>query len=1056
MRGNTCLIIGILLLFILGLFYPSIEKIRCNAIKISPSGEMLVFSAERNGDSDIYLIDTEGFQTIQLTFSSSNQENPAVSPDGKYIAYSSAGEIYIMNINGSNKRKLSAGGGQHPTWHPSGEWIYYAKPVGLRPFSYRYAIYKIRKDGIGLQRITHFGYRNICPKISHNGKYLYFSDDPNWTPDDRIIRTDVNGNNPEIILDKNGVTDGRFSISPDDKTLLLTVSENPDGYTEPKNLYLFDIETGEKIRIFNRTGRESYRNGCWSPDGNKFAYSYSSDYLYEKYDLYIYDMKSKKSIRLTNTPNINENEISWGHLGSSSLVACWNFDEGKGNVVYDISGNNNDGIIYGASWTKGVWGYALSFDGIDDYIEIPDSSLLDLTDSFTIEGWIYPRELGKKDHQFILCKHKTFYDDRGTWNLISPPNGNYLSFASSGQGSIRSRNISDFTWTHFAFVFNDTTDKYTVYINGKLDDTGNISFNIRNTNLDLYIGGEKYDKIWHFFNGILDEIRIYNKDLSSEEIWQHYQKYKQPVLNLTIGNISFSNDEPIEGEIIHVTAMLVNKGDTCITADVKFYDGEPNIGQLIGAIFNVSIGANGHAFPSIRWDTKGIYGEHELWVEISNISPKDYSLGYETFRSILISNASEKPELYLSQEDISFSTQNPQVGEEITIYAVIHNLGNTSAKAFVDFYDGKNLTNLIGTTKVFVDAKDIAVASVTWNAINKGKHFITVKVRDCFPSEKTEENNENFNVLQVGGNSKPSLVITLGLSNIAPFEENTERTIPINIFCYQQAVKNIHLVILENDGLEVTAVTPDFTLYPGQKKEYLINIKVPTLENNKKIESKAVLVQAVGDAGAVWSNTEQIDILIHEPGLSFIFNAALMITGMGGFLAFLFVAFTETGKYKFFSLLSLLVPSLVRVKKDKILDTVAREEIFKYIEKNPGCCYSEIMRALNIKNGVLSYHLYVLEKEGFIFSNRNGLRYRIFYPAGENADTPDRVRLTKLQKSILNLIKQNPGITQKEMINMLNKSQQTISYNVNILKRMGKIRSKKEGRTHHYYINDGN
>jgi len=1056
MKGNIiCLAIGAFLLsFIFGIIL--IPFASGNGIQ-NFSSDVLIFSAEKDGNSDIYIMDIEGFEAVPIAKSSANEHYPVLSPDGKHILYTSdetgTGEVYIMNVDGSDKRRLTEGGGDHPTWDPSGEWIYFCKPIGLRPFSYRWAIYKMDMNGKKLTRVTYFGYRNINPRISPNGTYIYFSDDPNWTPDNRIVRVNIDGTNPVIIFDKDGSSDVAFSISPDGTKLLMTASEHPSGYMEPNNLYFLDIKSGEKIRIFNRTGRECYGRASWSPDGTRFVYSYTPDYLYEKYDLYIYDMNSKNIIRITNTLDIDEREPSWGCWGSSSLVACWNFDEGKGNVVHDISGNNNDGIIHGASWTKGVWGYALSFDGEDDYVKILDSPSLDLTDSFTIEGWIYPRELEKNDHQFILCKHKTFYDDKGTWNLISPPNGNHLSFASSGQGSIRSRNISDFTWTHFAFTFNDTTDKYGVYINGKVDNTGNISFNIRNTSLNLYIGGEKYEEMWHFFNGLLDEIRIYNKDLSSEEIWQHYQKYEPPLSNLTIGNISFSNDEPIEGEVIHVTAMLVNKGNKHVTADMKFYDGEPDIGQLIGTAFNISIEPHGHAFPSIRWDTKGVHGEHKLWVKISSISPKDYSLEYETFRSILISNASEEPELYLSQEDISFSTQNPQVGEDVTIYAVIHNLGNTSAKAFVDFYDGKNLTNLIGTTKVFVDAKKTAVTSITWNAINKGKHVITVKVRDCFPSEKTEENNKNFNVLQVGGNYKPSLVITLGLSNIAPFEENTERTIPINIFCYQQAVENIHLVILEDNGLEVTVVTPDFTLYPGQKKEYLINIEVPSLENNKKIESKTVLIQAVGDAGAVWSNTEQIDILIHEPGLYFIFNIALILTGIGSILAFLFVVLTETGKYKFFSMLSLLIPSFVRVKKDKILDTSAREEIFEYITKNPGCHYSEIMHALGMKNGVLSYHLYVLEKEGLIFSHREGLKYRLFYPIGTESRNIVS-RMTKLQKSILGAIKKNPGITQKELVKIFGKRQQTISYNIKILKRMGKIRRVKEGRIRRYYSDE--
>ncbi|MBU2565500.1 MAG: hypothetical protein KJ655_04525, partial [Candidatus Thermoplasmatota archaeon] len=56
------------------------------------------------------------------------------------------------------------------------------------------------------------------------------------------------------------------------------------------------------------------------------------------------------------------------------LVACWYFDENNGTTAYDSSGNNNNGTIHGATWTTGVNGSALSFDGVDDYVNIPDSS----------------------------------------------------------------------------------------------------------------------------------------------------------------------------------------------------------------------------------------------------------------------------------------------------------------------------------------------------------------------------------------------------------------------------------------------------------------------------------------------------------------------------------------------------------------------------------------------------------------------------------------------------------------------------------------------------------
>ena len=52
------------------------------------------------------------------------------------------------------------------------------------------------------------------------------------------------------------------------------------------------------------------------------------------------------------------------------LVAEWHFDEGSGSVVEDSSGNGNDGVIYGATWVDGKYGNALSFDGVDDNLEV--------------------------------------------------------------------------------------------------------------------------------------------------------------------------------------------------------------------------------------------------------------------------------------------------------------------------------------------------------------------------------------------------------------------------------------------------------------------------------------------------------------------------------------------------------------------------------------------------------------------------------------------------------------------------------------------------------------
>jgi hypothetical protein len=58
-----------------------------------------------------------------------------------------------------------------------------------------------------------------------------------------------------------------------------------------------------------------------------------------------------------------------GYTQPSGLVGYWNFDQGSGAIAYDSSGFNNQGIIYGASWTTGKVNEALNFDGLNDYVD---------------------------------------------------------------------------------------------------------------------------------------------------------------------------------------------------------------------------------------------------------------------------------------------------------------------------------------------------------------------------------------------------------------------------------------------------------------------------------------------------------------------------------------------------------------------------------------------------------------------------------------------------------------------------------------------------------------
>ena len=86
-------------------------------------------------------------------------------------------------------------------------------------------------------------------------------------------------------------------------------------------------------------------------------------------------------------------------------MAAWGFDAGSGTTAADQSGNNNTGTLSNATWsTTGKYGNALSFNGSNAYVSVPDSNSLDLTTGMTIEGWVRPAS--GVDWQTLIVKER--------------------------------------------------------------------------------------------------------------------------------------------------------------------------------------------------------------------------------------------------------------------------------------------------------------------------------------------------------------------------------------------------------------------------------------------------------------------------------------------------------------------------------------------------------------------------------------------------------------------------------------------------------------------------
>lgn len=245
--------------------------------------------------------------------------------------------------------------------------------------------------------------------------------------------------------------------------------------------------------------------------------------------------KYKKLITINNSNNPNtltdyqvliENPI----YNENGLVGSWHFNEGNGTTAYDSSGKNNHGTINGATWTTGKFGSGLSFDGVDDYVG--NLGNFGKPNTLTISLW--------------------FRTTSASWDILfgqasatppSIPSGGYNPIlAIKDTGVLRAElwvgsfgeisttfSVRDGNWHHAVFVGNVNTQS--LYVDGNL--IGSRSGIIDNSWWTYSLIGAGYGDTnrgfpyhgWHYFNGQIDEVRIYNRALTSEEITDLYNNY---------------------------------------------------------------------------------------------------------------------------------------------------------------------------------------------------------------------------------------------------------------------------------------------------------------------------------------------------------------------------------------------------------------------------------------------------------------------------------------------------------------------------------------------------
>jgi hypothetical protein len=203
-----------------------------------------------------------------------------------------------------------------------------------------------------------------------------------------------------------------------------------------------------------------------------------------------------------------------------NLVSWWKLDEGSGTTAYDSADGHNGTLVNGPVWVNGQIDGALSFDGADDYVNLGNSSGLKPPLPVTISMWIKlntggcPLSLDQPSYGIACFANndyvfRAFYYDGGGGG------------SSHRRGKIGTTVLAAGRWYHMAAVIRGQTDM-NIYVDGA-DDGGTYN----GTGGDLvyssdnsYIG--RYST--QYFNGVIDDVRVYDRALTAEEIGQIYQE----------------------------------------------------------------------------------------------------------------------------------------------------------------------------------------------------------------------------------------------------------------------------------------------------------------------------------------------------------------------------------------------------------------------------------------------------------------------------------------------------------------------------------------------------
>ena len=266
----------------------------------SPDGSQIAFRSYRDGNGEIYVMDADGSNQTNLTNNPNDDFRPLWSPDGSQIAFRSDingnSEIYVMNSDGSNQTNLTnnSTGDYSPSWSPDGYQI-----VWVSGYDVHSEIYVMNADGSNLKKLTTDSYWDSSPSWSPDGSQIVF-DSRRYGDNIEIFVIDADGSN-QTNLTNNSNRDFWPIWSPDGSQIAFCFSRDGDG-----GIYVMNSDGSNQTNLTT----EINFTISWSPDGYQIAFESWRD---GNSEIYVMDKDGSNQTNLTNN-YAADSSPSWSPL----------------------------------------------------------------------------------------------------------------------------------------------------------------------------------------------------------------------------------------------------------------------------------------------------------------------------------------------------------------------------------------------------------------------------------------------------------------------------------------------------------------------------------------------------------------------------------------------------------------------------------------------------------------------------------------------------------------------------------------------------------------------